>query len=140
MSLDVYLTYPQEPTALQKAVAILKANGLSEQADYLDFSMPDDEYQGPVYSRNITHNLGRMAAEAGVYEVVWRPDENGITKARQLIEPLTAGIEKMRNAKDYFETFNASNGWGTYENFLPWLESYLEACQEHPEADVSVSR
>ena len=39
------------------------------------------------YSSNITHNLGAMAREAGIYEACWRPEEIGITKAAQLIEP-----------------------------------------------------
>ena len=26
-----------------------------------------------VYGANITHNLGKMAAEAGIYEALWRP-------------------------------------------------------------------
>ena len=38
-----------------------------------------------VYSANITHNLNRMAMEAGIYECLWRPDEHGITKAAQII-------------------------------------------------------
>ncbi len=32
------------------------------------------------------------------------------------------------------------NGWGTYKNFVPWVAKYLAACEEYPDADVSVSR
>lgn len=92
------------------------------------------------FSANITHNLNRMADEAGIYQVVWRPEENGITTASQLIEPLRAGIAAMKADRPRFEAFNASNGWGLYEHFLPWLERYLEACEEHPTALVSASR
>lgn len=35
-----------------------------------------------LYSRNITHNLGRMAQAAGIYECLWRPEEHGITHAQ----------------------------------------------------------
>jgi hypothetical protein len=34
-----------------------------------------------VFERNITHNLNRMADEAGIYGVIWRPEENGIETA-----------------------------------------------------------
>jgi len=92
------------------------------------------------YSRNITHNLGKMASEAGIYKAVWRPEEIGITKAAQLIEPLRAGIALMKYNRPRFEKHNAANGWGLYEHFLPWLEDYLAACEANPNADVSVSR
>ena len=33
-----------------------------------------------VFSANITHNLGKMADEAGIYKALWRPDEVEITQ------------------------------------------------------------
>ena len=92
-----------------------------------------------VYDANITHNLGRMAAEAGIYEMLWRPKEAGIKTASQLIEPLEKAIEEMKRDPERFEKHNSSNGWGLYENFLPWLERLLEACRENPEAEIEVS-
>ena len=56
----------------------------------LDFRLSVDGDE--VYSRNITHNLNKMAEAAGIYTVLWRPDENGITKAHQCIEPLRTGL------------------------------------------------
>ena len=93
-----------------------------------------------VYSANITHNLGRMAAEAGIYDCLWRPDEHGITRASQLIEPLRNGLVVMRADRARFEAFNSPNGWGLYENFVPWVARYLEACEAHPTATVEVWR
>jgi len=92
------------------------------------------------YSSNITHNLNKMAEEAGIYKHLWRPDEIGITKASQLIEPLTAGLNLMKSDPERFKKFNASNGWGLYEHFIPWVEEYLEACKQYPNATVEVSR
>ena len=43
-----------------------------------------------IYSRNITHNMNKMADAVGLYKPLWRPDEIGITKAAQLVEPLRA--------------------------------------------------
>ena len=93
-----------------------------------------------VYWANITHNLAAMAREAGIYAELWRPDELGLTKARDLIPVLTAGIAKMKADPDRFRKFDAENGWGTYEKFVPWVERYLDACKEHPDAEVSVCR
>lgn len=121
MSLDVYLSGPTE----------------SEPC-------PECGHQrlvrSSLYNANITHNLTRMAREAGLYNVVWRPEENGITKAGQLIEPLHAGIALLEADPARFKKLDAENGWGLYDNFLPWLKNYLRACIENPEADVSVSR
>lgn len=99
-----------------------------------------DVYLSDVYNSNITHNLGRMASEAGIYECLWRPEEIDITKASQLIEPLEKGIALLKSDPTRFEAFNSSNGWGMYKHFVPWVENYLQACRDNPDADVSVSR
>lgn len=93
-----------------------------------------------VYWANITHNLNSMAEEAGIYKHLWLPDKIGIIKAFQLIEPLSNGIKLMESDPARFKRFNASNGWGTYDGFVPWLKQYLAACIEFPDADVKVSR
>jgi len=93
-----------------------------------------------VYSSNITHNLGKMAREAGIYEHLWRPEEIGITKAEQLIKPLEEGLALLQREPDHFKQFDAPNGWGRYEHFVPFVQQYLDACRENPDADISVSR
>ena len=93
-----------------------------------------------VYDANITHNLNAMAEEAGIYVALWRPEESGITKASELIEPLTTGLALLKSDRERFEKFNAKNGWGTYDQFVPWVERYLEACVQHPDAEVLACR
>lgn len=93
-----------------------------------------------VYSANITHNLNVMATHAGIYDCMWRPEENGIKRARDLIPSLRSGLAKLKAEPDHFAQFNASNGWGLYENFVPFVAKYLAACEENPEAFVRVSR
>lgn len=92
------------------------------------------------FSANITHNLGRMADAAGIYGVVWRPEENGIQRAGQLVEPLRDAIAKMKADPAQFRQHDAPNGWGRYEHFVPWLEEYLAACEADPDARVRASR
>ena len=104
----------------------------------LDFSLnAADEC---VFSRNITHNLNKMADAAGIYEVLWRPDENGITKAHQCIEPLSSGLLDLVRNREKYEACNSPNGWGTYEHFVPFVTDVLTACCDYPGAEVRVSR
>lgn len=39
-----------------------------------------------------------------------------------------------------FYSINKRKGWGLYEHFVPFVEKYLRACIENPDAFVSVSR
>lgn len=93
-----------------------------------------------VYSANITHNLNKMASEAGLYRAMWRPDEAGYTYARQLIEPLENGLAELEAHPERYKPFNPSNGWGSYDGLVRFVRDYLAACKAHPEAEVSVSR
>jgi hypothetical protein len=92
------------------------------------------------FSANITHNLANMAREAGIYHHLWRPEEVGATHASQLIEPLRAGLSLLRSDPARFSAFNAKNGWGVYDDFVPWVERYLAACEADPTAKITVSR
>jgi hypothetical protein len=80
-----------------------------------------------------------MARKAGIYKIVWKPQESGITRARHLIKPLRKAIAKMIADPERFKKFNDKNGWGTYENLVPWLKKYLAACKSMPDAAVSSS-
>jgi hypothetical protein len=93
-----------------------------------------------VFNSNLTHNFGKMATEAGIYDYIWRPDKIGIGRAGELIIPLKIGLMKMQSEPQRFKKFDALDGWGTYEQLVPWLENYLHACIEFPDAEVRVSR
>lgn len=93
-----------------------------------------------LYSDNITHNLNTTAEAAGIYKQLWRPDEIGITTARQLIERLTAGLALLESDPERFKAFDPANGWGDYDGLVQFVRDYLAACKEYPEATVEVSR
>lgn len=93
-----------------------------------------------VYWANITHNLWRMAKEAGIYECLWRPEEFGISQAHELVEPLREGLALLKSDPARFKKFDSPNGWGLYENFVPFVEQYLAACEQYPDARIEVSR
>jgi hypothetical protein len=97
---------------------------------------PNDD----LYWGNITHNLIKMADEAGIYEYLWRPEEKNITTAEQLIKPLEEGLKKLKADPEYFRKFDSPNGWGLYVHFVPFVEKYLEACKKYPKAIVRISR
>jgi len=93
-----------------------------------------------VYTANITHNLNTMANEAGIYYHLWRPEEIGLTTAKELIEPLEKGLELLKKEPERFEQFNPENGWGNYEGLVKFVENYLDACRDLPEARIEISR
>ena len=114
-----------------------------------------------LYHANITHNLGKMAAEAGLYKALWRPyqlkegydiaedddydaeyafEEANPVRAHEIIEIIEKGLADMKARPKHYEKFNSSNGWGMYENFVPWIERYLEALKEYPESFVECDR
>lgn len=150
MSLDVYLRMTGAPPRQQGSGIFVREGGQNMELSREEW---DRRYPGrepviayiedsddEVFSANVTHNLGSMAQEAGVYEACWRPEEIGITHAKQLIEPLRKAIVDMKASPSRFHEHDPPNGWGSYESFLAWLERYLVACEEYPEARVSVSR
>jgi len=119
-----------------------------------------EERQEDLYSANITHNLGKMAGEAGLYEALWRPhrlkegyniaegdhdaeyefEEENLVRAYEIIPIIEKGLEDMLARPKHYETFNSPNGWGMYKHFIPFIEQYLEALKEYPESFVDCDR
>lgn len=93
-----------------------------------------------VYDANITHNLTTMADKANIYEVIWRPEEIGCVNANHIISHLEKGLNLLVSRKEYFEEYNSPNGWGMYEHFVPFVEKYLEACKNYPDALIEIQR
>ena len=93
-----------------------------------------------VFNANITHNLGKMATACGVYYACWRPDEINCKRAKHILPMLKDGIFTLKANPEHYKKFNPSNGWGSYDNFVPWLEKYRNACEEYPEAKIRISR
>jgi hypothetical protein len=50
------------------------------------------------------------------------------------------GLNDLKKRPLHYKNFNAPNGWGTYKHFVPFVEKYLNACKEHPDATIDVSR
>lgn len=92
-----------------------------------------------LFHANITHNCGPMAEEAGIYKVMWRPEEIGITQPKEMIPILEEGILNLESEPLHFKGFNPDNGYGSYEGLLRVASELLKACKEFPYADLEVS-
>lgn len=93
-----------------------------------------------VFDQNITHNLAPMARAAGIYEACWRPEEHGYETAADILPVLEAGLAKLRADPQHYMQYDSPNGWGLYRNFVPWVERYVDACREYPNARIDVCR
>ena len=141
MSLDVYL-YSKEP--------------IEKECIHCGSKYQEKE---ELYWANITHNLGNMAEKAGIYEALWRPykldpnfketddynmelafEECREYFAKDIVDILERGLSDLKARPEYFKQFNSFNGWGMYEHFVPFVEEYLEACKDNPDALIKVSR
>jgi hypothetical protein len=94
----------------------------------------------PIWETNVTHNLNKMAEAVGIYEILWKPEENGIIRAKEIIEPLADGIALLKSDAKKYKRFESPNGWGTYDSFIPWLEKVLDNCKLYPDSFIVVSR
>jgi hypothetical protein len=80
-----------------------------------------------VFDRNITHNLSTMAREAGIYEVLWHPNERGYIKAKEIIPVLEEGLRQLQADPERFKKFDSPNGWGvcifiSFHSWKPFLK------------------
>lgn len=124
MSLDVYLEGDLEDVPCECECGHKHTKTVSEM----------------YFHQSITHNLGKMAAEAEIYKACWRPEEIGAKQAKDILPILKRGYFYMKAYPDRLKKFDSPNGWGLYANFLPWVKRYIEACEKFPESYITVSR
>jgi len=150
MSLDVYLEMRGEKKAVVGPQIFIREDGQTKEITRKEWNrrfpgrepvaFESQEEDDKVYSANITHNLNRMAEEAGIYKHLWRPEEIGISKAHQLVAPLRTGLAQLKGNPEEYKKFNPENGWGNYEGLVKFVEDYITACEKYPDADVRVWR
>lgn len=113
-----------------------------------------------VFDYNITHNLGGMADKANLYEALWRPhrlkenynipeddydaeyefESSNTVYASEIIPILQSGLSRLKSGRKYYEQFNPENGWGNYDGLVKFVEEYLKACLEFPDAIIITNR
>jgi len=111
---------------------------------YLEAIRPD-----VVFERNITHNLGDMAREVlvecqgkvvSLYTLMWQPETINLTHAWQLVMPLNEALDNLLSDSSLFKDFTPKNCWGNYDGLCGFVNAYLEACCENPDAIIRVCR
>jgi hypothetical protein len=99
-----------------------------------------------VYSNNITHNLNKMAIavklENGktLYDILWRPDEQGFKYAKEISDLLDIGWNILLSDPEKYKRYNPENGWGSYDGLCDFVYRYRNACWDNPDAELRVSR
>lgn len=152
MSLDVSLIAPNRIKKTGTGVFV-RENGrnielLTSEEVHAKFGQRVPEVESDtnrVFEWNITHNLGEMADQVKIgdhtlYQYLWRPEEIGVTHARQLIDPLSQGWLFMLSNQERLEKFNPANGWGDFDGLLEFVEAYIKAAVKYPDATIEVSR
>ncbi len=84
---------------------------------------------------NCTYNLGNMFKKALGFNF---SDLNG-KRAGDVLSKLQLSIKDMRDNPDEYKEYNPDNGWGTYEGAFEYLVRIAEACENHPDATISIS-
>lgn len=120
-------------------VVELSAEEVASQFDGAEIRAREFE-TNVVFDYNITHNLTEMASRADLYTALWRPDEQGWTKAKDIVGQLERGLKRLKKDPEGFAKFNPANGWGSYDGLVGFVEAYLKACKDYPEAEIGVSR
>ncbi|MDL2255661.1 hypothetical protein LJC38_03665 [Parabacteroides sp. OttesenSCG-928-K15] len=139
MSLDIY--FFKNGFDIQKSRADIDAAYTKLQAIKEELEQLECDYKEATLSNlNVTHNLNNMAKAVGLYEVLWRPEEIGITRASQMIPFLEKGIEELKANPEKYKTFTPPNGWGDYDIFVDFCKSVLRDCREYPDATIEVGR
>lgn len=93
-----------------------------------------------VFWANITHNLAPMANKAGLYEFMWDVLESGLDLPKYVGPYLKEGLRKLRANPDYFRQLEGVGVGDSYEDLVAFVEKYIAACEEYPDAAISVSR
>jgi hypothetical protein len=101
--------------------------------------LEDDYGEAKLSSRNITQNLNKMAKEVGLYEVLWSPEEVGITTVSPMIPILEKGLKELEANPYKYKVFNPPSGFGSYEDFVFFCKSVLHKCYEYPDATIEAS-
>lgn len=90
-----------------------------------------------VYNIGISHNLVPMAKSVNLYNPLWKGED--ITEALDLINPVTRAIVLLKECPNQYRRLQAKNKWGTYDQFIEFLQNLLKALIEYPHAKVNHS-
>lgn len=145
MSLDIYIISP-EPIKKKSTGIFARIDGQTRELTreeaikhYPDVdpnSIVEEEIEtNEFWHGNITHNLAKMAEQCygndcTLYCLLWRDEEldDTVDYVYELFTCLTELIE----LPDFYKHFESSNGWGTYEQLVEFVRSFIHALIDMP--------
>lgn len=89
-------------------------------------------------SLNIGNDFSPLAKKAGIYTHIWKPEELEIANAKDLIEPLSEGLKKLKENPMEYTKLGLEGGFVPWRGFVIFVEEYLKACVEWPKAKIEV--
>lgn len=88
------------------------------------------------HNHNITHNVAPMLRAAGLD---WHDYRDEPLTATFLATDAIGAMDRLVSDPERYRPMGAPNGWGTYDQVLPFLGRLILDCLKHPEAIVRVS-
>lgn len=85
---------------------------------------------------NYTSNIGKMYCDAFNVQD-WKFINGKVCK--DALPYVKNACKNMRRSPDRYKKMEPSNGWGTYEGALEYLEHLQKGCEENPDCTVRIS-
>jgi hypothetical protein len=98
--------------------------------------MQDDSI---VFDKDLTANLLTMAREADLEQAIWNPEIIGAFQAGDVLPHLIKGVKELIGDSEKYQQYNPSNGWGTYFTLVVFVQRYIAACLNNPEAQIIIA-
>jgi hypothetical protein len=62
------------------------------------------------------------------------PRKKGLLNASDLKAPLTTALQRLKEQPEHLYPFDSTNGYGTYIDFVRFVDAFLKACIQHQSA------
>jgi hypothetical protein len=85
-----------------------------------------------VFYLNVPTCYKPIAEKVGIQTYIWKPEELGISKAEQLINPLRIGLQLLESVPG-----RVGVAQETLDDFVECVRKYLAACEQNPDAEIS---
>jgi hypothetical protein len=110
----------------------------------ISFFVPESNVKSPgrrVWQHHLTPCVKEMVIESGLQEVTWGLYErDGWGRPEKLVPTLEKALNELKSHPDRFIPLQKDIGIAsTYKGLIGFVESYLQACRDYPEARIGIS-
>lgn len=153
MSLDIYIISP-EPVKRKSTGIWVRDNGqtreLTREEAIERFPDADPESIQEIeietnefWHGNITGNLHKMAQECKIecdpqheglslYDLLWRDEYPWEMSHLEYTQCLLTCLVSLTDEPERYKQYNPSNSWGTYEQLVEFVRSFIHALVDEP--------